>query len=132
MKYVIDIDGTICEQVEVPNWGTGEVYYDRIKKINKLYLEGHTIVYYTARGMGSTTNPDSLYTGSYIDENREKWYDYTAKQLKQWGCLYTTLHLGKYSGDIYIDDKGVNSEVFFNSSDKSTGRQFDSDYRKWR
>ena len=51
MKYVIDIDGTICKEV-------GEVigrepYMDRIEKINKLYDEGHTIVFYTARGLKS-------------------------------------------------------------------------------
>ena len=51
MKYVIDIDGTICKEV-------GEVigrepYLDRIAKINKLYDEGHTIVFYTARGLKS-------------------------------------------------------------------------------
>ena len=44
MKYVIDIDGTICEEV-------GEVigrkpFKDRITQINKLYDEGHTIVFY--------------------------------------------------------------------------------------
>ena len=44
MKYVIDIDGTICKEV-------GEVigrepYMDRIEKINKLYDEGHTIFLY--------------------------------------------------------------------------------------
>ena len=51
MKYVIDIDGTICEEV-------GEVigrkpFTDRIAKINKLYDLGHTIVFYTARGLKS-------------------------------------------------------------------------------
>ena len=132
MKYIIDIDGTICQQIEVPNWGTGEVYYDRIARINQLFMDGNEIVYYTARGMGPTTNPDSLYTGTFIDENVKQWYDYTEKQLKTWGCLYTSLHLGKYSGDIYIDDKGVNSEVFFNSINESKRRKQDSNYRKWR
>ena len=51
MKYVIDIDGTICEEV-------GEVigrkpFTDRIAKINKLYDLGHTIVFYTPRGLKS-------------------------------------------------------------------------------
>ena len=51
MKYVIDIDGTICKE-------EGKVvgrkpYLDRIAKINKLYDEGHTIVFYTARGLKS-------------------------------------------------------------------------------
>ena len=43
MKYVIDIDGTICEEVgEV----IGRTFKDRITQINKLYDEGHTIVFY--------------------------------------------------------------------------------------
>ena len=51
MKYVIDIDGTICEEV-------GEVigrkpFTDRIAKINKIYDLGHTIVFYTDRGLKS-------------------------------------------------------------------------------
>ena len=56
MKYVVDIDGTICDKpadmhhdgdysISVPIPG-------RIEKINKLYDEGHKIVYLTARGMG--------------------------------------------------------------------------------
>ena len=113
MRYVVDIDGTICEQVEVPNWGTGEVYYDRIQELNALFREGHEIVYYTARGMGSTTNPEGRYDGETIDRIHQDWYDYTRDQLDSWGCLYTELHLGKYSGDIYIDDKGINCDRFF-------------------
>ena len=58
MKYVIDIDGTICKEV-------GEVigrepYMDRIAKINKLYDEGHTIVFYTARGLKSGVSKDTM------------------------------------------------------------------------
>ncbi len=45
MKYVIDIDGTICK--EVGKVIGREPYMDRIEKINKLYDNGHTIVYYT-------------------------------------------------------------------------------------
>ena len=60
MKYVIDIDGTICKEV-------GEVigrepYMDRIAKINKLYDEGHTIVFYTARGLISGRGDKDLDT----------------------------------------------------------------------
>ena len=36
MRYVVDIDGTICEHFNGPNFGSGKVYYDRIEKINKL------------------------------------------------------------------------------------------------
>ena len=106
MRYVVDIDGTICYP------GEGEQRYthavprqDRIDKINNLYGEGHIVTYLTARGMGRHNN------------NREKayeeFYDFTVKQLESWGCKYTELFLGKPSGDIYIDDKGISDNDFF-------------------
>ena len=54
MRYVVDIDGTIC----TPGLTEGMRYeqalpiQSRIDKINKLYDEGHIIIYLTARGMG--------------------------------------------------------------------------------
>jgi len=30
-----------------------------------------------------------------------------------WGCKFHELHMGKPSGDYYIDDKGINSNDFF-------------------
>ena len=48
MKYVIDIDDTICKE-EGPVIGR-KPFEDRIAKVNKMYDEGHTIIYYTARG----------------------------------------------------------------------------------
>ena len=106
MKYVIDIDGTICEEV-------GEVigrtpYLDRIAQINKLYDEGHDITYFTARGMGRFgDDPDASMKASAL------LFDLTEKQLKDWGCKYHTLILGKPHADFFIDDKGVNSDDFF-------------------
>tara|TARA_B100000925_G_scaffold19428_1_gene13317 strand:- start:83 stop:310 length:228 start_codon:yes stop_codon:yes gene_type:complete len=40
-------------------------------------------------------------------------FDLTEKQLKDWGCKYHTLILGKPHADFFIDDKGVNSDEFF-------------------
>tara|TARA_B100000902_G_C27312147_1_gene919059 strand:- start:186 stop:512 length:327 start_codon:yes stop_codon:yes gene_type:complete len=106
MRYVVDIDGTICYPGEgdqrythaTPRW-------DRIKVMNKLYDEGHEVIYLTARGMGRYNN------------DRRKAYNvffhFTADQLDSWGCRYTDLFLGKPSGDIYIDDKGMSDNEFF-------------------
>ena len=44
--------------------------------------------------------------------NRE-FYDLTKNQLDKWGVYYHELFLGKPSGDIYIDDKGVSDGQFF-------------------
>jgi len=109
MKYVVDIDGTICDKpadmhhdgdysISVPILG-------RIEKINKLYDEGHKIVYLTARGMGRHGDSRML--------AHKEFYDLTYNQLVSWGCKFHELHMGKPSGDFYIDDKGINSNEFF-------------------
>jgi len=106
--YVIDIDGTICT-----NGDCGSCKYegsipklDRIEKINQLYDEGNIIKYFTARGMGRYKD-DS-------EKAKDKFYSLTKMQLEIWGCKYHELIMGKPSGDIYIDDKGINDNDFFN------------------
>ncbi len=104
MKYVVDIDGTVCSVTDgkyenaVPNEG-------RITKINKLYDEGNQIIYLTARGMGRS--------GDNADLAKRMFYELTRHQLDRWGCKYHKLVLGKPSGDYYIDDKGMNANEFF-------------------
>ena len=105
MKYIIDIDGTICTPVLNGNYEEANPISYRIEKINKLYYEGHTIVYLTARGMGRFEDNSDLAKSAF--------YTLTADQLEKWGCKYHKLMLGKPSGDFYIDDKGVNSDEFF-------------------
>lgn len=107
MRYVIDIDGTIC----IPGKTNESRYTDaipikeRIEKINKLYDDGHFITYLTARGMGTYSNNVSMAIA--------RWEEFTKFQLDLWGCKYHLLRLGKPSGDYYIDDKGINSDDFF-------------------
>jgi len=73
---------------------------ERIKKINKLYESGSKIIYWTARG-----------TGSGID-----WREVTEKQFKEWGVKYHELRLGKPIYDLFIDDKNINSDIYFRST----------------
>jgi histidinol phosphatase-like enzyme len=107
MKYVIDIDGTICipGSTEETRYKNSIPIQSRIDKINKLYDEGHTIVYLTARGMGRYKNNADL--------AKKEFYEFTESQLKSWGCRYHQLFLGKPSADYYIDDKGMHSNDFF-------------------
>ena len=58
MRYVVDIDGTICTpgKTEETRYTQALPIQDRIDKINRLYDEGHTVVYLTARGMGRHNN----------------------------------------------------------------------------
>lgn len=104
MKYVFDIDGTICTNTN-GKYEQAMPYSSRIEMVNKLYDEGHTVIFHTARGMGSTNNN--------VYEAYNKWYGFTESQLKRWGVKYNMLLLGKPSGDFYVDDKGVKDEEFF-------------------
>jgi len=40
-------------------------------------------------------------------------FDLTEKQLKDWGCKYHELILGKPHADFFIDDKGIQCDDFF-------------------
>jgi len=106
--YVIDIDGTICTNGDCASckYEGSTPIPERIEKINALYEQGNIIKYFTARGMGRY-NDDA-------DQATAKFYSLTKMQLDIWGCKYHELILGKPSGDIYIDDKGMNANDFFN------------------
>ena len=102
--YVVDIDGTICSLTD-GNYRKAIPNKERIEKINQLYLKGNTIIYFTARGMGR-------HKGNVFNAYNE-FYELTKKQLDKWGVKHSKLILGKPSGDIYIDDKGIKADDFF-------------------
>ena len=85
----VDIDETICETPEHRNYFNAKPIKENIKKINKLYDEGNTIVYWTARGSRKQIN----------------WYDLTYTQLNSWGAKFHELRVDKPYYDIFIDDK---------------------------
>ncbi len=105
--YVFDIDGTICTPVDHGDYTKSKPYKHRINKINDLYDQGNKIIFHTARGMGRYGNAASIAHAAF--------YNITVKQLKSWGVKYSSLYMGKPSGDVYIDDKGVKDEDFFNT-----------------
>ena len=93
MKIFIDIDETICISPQNRDYNLSKPLQENIAKANKLYDEGHTIVYWTARG-----------TGSGID-----WREVTERQFEDWGVKYHELMLGKPIYDLFIDDKNMNT-----------------------
>lgn len=100
MVYFVDIDNTICQtdiKSKFPDYKDAKPFFDRIDKINRLYENGNTVVYWTARG-----------TLSGID-----WFSITKNQLDEWGAKYHNIMMGKPYYDIFIDDKAINSELFF-------------------
>ena len=92
-KYMIDIDGTICNTTNsdyvnsIPN-------YHNIKIFNQLYDAGNEVHYWTARGANSGIN----------------WDNFTILQLGLWNVKYTTLNLGKPHYDVWIDDKSLHPD----------------------
>tara|TARA_R110000824_G_scaffold248837_4_gene437815 strand:- start:197 stop:496 length:300 start_codon:yes stop_codon:yes gene_type:complete len=97
MVYYVDIDETICRYEGERNYPDAVPIKDNIKKINSLYDEGHTVVYWTARGSVTKIN----------------WRDLTKRQLDNWGAKHTELRLGKPHYDLFICDKVINTEDFF-------------------
>lgn len=83
-NYLIDIDGTICEDIPNEEPGrmlTAEVYPDALKTCNKWYEEGHQICFFTSR------------TETHR-ENTETW-------LQKYGFKYHSLLMGKPRGGNY-------------------------------
>ncbi len=90
----VDIDETICKTSEDRIYDNSSPICENILKINKLYNEGNTIVYWTARG-----------SRKQID-----WYDLTFKQLNDWGAKFHELRVDKPYYDLFIDDKTLRIE----------------------
>jgi hypothetical protein len=97
MIIYVDVDNTICSTPTTAEYEKAQPIYGRIKKINDLYDNGNTIIYWTARG-----------TESKLD-----WSSLTKKQFEEWGVKYHDLQFNKPVYDLFIDDKNINSDTFF-------------------
>ena len=83
-NYLIDIDGTICDDIpneEPERMATAEHYPDALKTINNWFNEGHIITYFTSR----------------TEEHR----NVTEKWLNKIGFKYHGLLMGKPRGGNY-------------------------------
>ena len=83
-NYLIDIDGTICDDIpnEEPNrMSTANLYPEALKTLNKWYDEGHVITFFTSR----------------LEMHREV----TEKWLKDHGFKYHGLLMDKPRGGNY-------------------------------
>jgi len=98
MIIYVDIDNTVFK-TKGTNYEDSVPMPRRIEKINKLYDNGNTIVYWTARGTGSGKDYLKL----------------TEDQLRKSGAKFHNLLMGKLVYDLFIDDKNINSETYFAS-----------------
>jgi len=83
-NYMIDIDGTICDDIpneEPERMATAELYADALLTLNKWYDEGHIITFFTSR----------------VEEHREV----TETWLKNHGFKYHGIVMGKPRGGNY-------------------------------
>lgn len=109
--FSIDIDGTVCEEyapdgVEIRPITKRLPFKDRIEKINKLYDEGNYIIYYTARGLKS-------------GRGEQHYRPITEQQLGEWGCKYHELVFKSHDIDIFVDDRSIHPDQFFEEKDVS-------------
>ena len=96
-NYLIDIDGTICDDIpneEPERMATAKLYPDALETLNKWFVEGHYITFFTSR----------------IEEHRavtEVW-------LKENGFKYHGLLMGKPRGGNYhwVDNHIVRATRF--------------------
>jgi len=98
MTIYVDIDETICVTPANREYTQSTPIKKNIEKINELYDQGHTIIYWTARGSASGKDHSKI----------------TQKQMKEWKAKFHELKLGKPSYDLFICDKAVNSRDYFN------------------
>lgn len=104
IRYLFDIDGTICEKT-VLGYQNAIPIKDRIEKINKLFDEGHNITFFTSRGMHRNKGNVSA---CYAD-----YFEMTKNQLLDWGVKFHNLLMGKPDADVFVDDIAHNSELYF-------------------
>lgn len=89
--YVFDLDGTLLEG---GLYGNAQPIESRVAQLRELYNQGNTIVIQTARN--------------------KAYEEFTKKQLDQFNIPYHALSVGdKIYGDVYVDDKGINANDFF-------------------
>ena len=96
-NYLIDIDGTICD--DIPNeqpekMKTAKLYPDALKTLNKWYSQGHFITFFTSR----------------VEEHRK----ITEEWLHKNGFKYHALLMGKPRGGNYhwVDNHIVRATRF--------------------
>ena len=96
-NYLIDIDGTICD--DIPNeqpekMKTAKLYPDALKTLNKWYSQGHYITFFTSR----------------VEKHRK----ITEEWLRTNGFKYHALLMGKPRGGNYhwVDNHIVRATSF--------------------
>ena len=96
--YCFDLDNTLCKTIN-GDYKNSQPITKAINAVNLLYKRGNKIIIFTARYMGKMKGD--------ITKVYNVGYNFTEKQLIEWGVEYHQLILGKPEYDIIIDDKSI-------------------------
>jgi hypothetical protein len=113
-NYLIDIDGTICDDIpneEPERMITAAVYPDALVTLNKWYDEGHIIFFFTSR-----TEEHRAVTEAWLQKNGFKYHGMLMGKPRGGNYHWIDNHLVKatrYNGRFTdLVDKEVTIQVF--------------------
>lgn len=97
MRYCFDLDGTLFE-TDGMDYANAQPITDRIEHVKRLIADGHSVVFYTARGWGAKNIRPELARAR--------------KQLAAAGIEDPKVY-PKPPAEVYVDDRATNSEQYF-------------------
>ena len=113
-NYLIDIDGTICDDIpneEPDRMSTAKVYPDALKTLNKWYDQGHIICFFTSR-----TEEHRNVTEDWLQRHGFKYHSMVMGKPRGGNYHWVDNHLVKatrYNGKFTeLIDKKVTIQVF--------------------
>ena len=113
-NYLIDIDGTICDDIpneEPDRMSTAKVYPDALKTLNKWYDQGHIICFFTSR-----TEDHRNVTEDWLQRHGFKYHSMVMGKPRGGNYHWVDNHLVKatrYNGKFTeLIDKKVTIQVF--------------------
>ena len=113
-NYLIDIDGTICDDIpneEPERMLTANVYPDALITLNNWYDQGHIICFFTSR-----TEDHREYTEQWLEKHNFKYHSLLMGKPRGGNYHWIDNHLVKatrYKGQFTdLVEKRVNIEVF--------------------
>ena len=123
INFELSISSQDVEEIEIYDGvdmtSTFYSYFESIvnQYADELYDEGHHITFFTSRGMTGTNGNVLL---CY-----ERYFEFTKKQLNDWGVKYHQLILGKPPAEFYIDDHASNDIDFFEENNEHHNSNYD-------
>ena len=113
-NYLIDIDGTICDDIpneEPERMETAQLYPEALETLNKWYDEGHIITFFTSRA-----EEHRKVTIEWLDKNKFKYHALLMDKPRGGNYHWIDNHMvraTRYSGRFTdLVEKSVKIQVF--------------------